>query len=247
MEYNAILILIAGAACGGFVNGMAGFGTGLFALGFWLQIMPPVQAVAISVVVASITGLQGLWVVRSAILDQPRRLLRFLLPALVGIPLGASALVYVEPHALKLLIASFMILYGLFFLARRALPKFESPTPLTDNIIGFVSGILGGLAGLSGALPVMWCTLRPWSRHATRAVLQPFNLTVLALTALYLAWQGTYTAETLRALGIALLASLSFAQLGLFVFHRISDTQFRWLLIGLMFCSGAILMLRELT
>ena len=246
MDLSTILILIAGAACGGFINGLAGFGTGLFALGFWLQIMPPVQAVAISVAVASITGLQGLWVVRRAILDQPRRLMRFLLPALLGIPLGASALTYIESHVLKLLIASFMILYGVFFLTRRALPKFERPTPLADNIIGFFSGMLGGLAGLSGALLVPWCTLRPWTRQATRAVLQPFNFTVLALTALSMAWQGTYTVATLQALAIALITALFAAQLGLFVFRRISDNQFRWLLIILMFCSGAALMAREL-
>lgn len=245
MEISSLLIVMAGAACGGFVNGLAGFGTGLFALGFWLQVMPPVQAVAMSVAVATITGLQGLWVVRHAVLDQTRRMLRFLLPALVGIPLGAGMLAYVEPHALKLLIASFMILYGLFFLSRRALPKFERPTPLADNMIGFVSGILGGLAGLSGALLVPWCTLRPWSRHATRAVLQPFNLTVLGITALGLAWNGTYTVDLLRSLAIALLTSLAFAQVGLFVFRRISDTQFRWLLIALMLCSGTALMLRE--
>jgi len=246
MDNQTLMILIAGAACAGFINGLAGFGTALFSLGFWLQIFPPVQAVALSLVVSSVTGLQGLWIVRRHILDQPRRLLRFLIPGLVGVPLGISALAYVEPHVLKLLIAGFMILYGLFFLTRRALPRFDARTPLTDSLVGFLGGVLGGLAGLSGALPAMWCGLRPWPRQETRAVLQPFNVVVLSISAVVLALRGVYDSATLQALAIALVVSIIAAQFGIATFKRMSDTQFRWLLIVLMFLSGAALLVREL-
>ena len=36
MGGEVILLIIAGAFAGGFANGLAGFGTGLFALGWWL-------------------------------------------------------------------------------------------------------------------------------------------------------------------------------------------------------------------
>ncbi|MEX0286641.1 MAG: sulfite exporter TauE/SafE family protein, partial [Paracoccaceae bacterium] len=81
-------LILAGAVCGGFVNGLAGFGTALFALGFFLQVLPPTQAVGLTLVLAITTGLPGLWVVRKNLMDQPRRTLRFLVPALFGIPLG---------------------------------------------------------------------------------------------------------------------------------------------------------------
>ena len=41
-----IYLLLAGLA-GGFINGLAGFGTALFALGFLLQILPPLEAVGL--------------------------------------------------------------------------------------------------------------------------------------------------------------------------------------------------------
>lgn len=246
MDIATIWILVAGAAAAGFVNGLAGFGTALFSLGFWLQAFPPIQAVAMSLIVAIVTGLQGLWLVRRHILDQPRRLLRFLIPALLGVPFGICALAYTEPRPLKLLIASLLIVYGLFFLTRRALPKFTRRTPRRDVLIGFLGGTLGGLAGLSGALPAMWCALRPWPRHETRAVLQPFNVAVLALSAAVLAWRGAYDAATLQSLALALVVAVAMAQLGIATFRRMNDTQFRWLLIVLMFLSGAALMLREL-
>jgi len=246
MDMPTLALLIAGAAAGGFVNGLAGFGTALFSLGFWLQIFPPIEAVAIGVAMSSVTGLQGLWVVRHQILDQPKRLARFLFPAIVAIPIGIYSLAYIDPKALKLIIAGFLILYGLFFLLRRSLPKFERRTPIWDSIIGFFAGALGGLAGLSGALPAMWCALRPWPRHETRAVLQPFNFVVLFLSVLILAYRGAYTGGLLVALSIALVTGVIAAQIGIAVFKRMNDVQFRWLLIVLMFLSGTVLMIREL-
>ena len=50
-----IYLVLAGLA-GGFINGLAGFGTALFALGFLLQILPPVQAVGLVLVLSVISG-----------------------------------------------------------------------------------------------------------------------------------------------------------------------------------------------
>ena len=58
MSTEFLVNLAFGAAAGGFINGLAGFGTALFALGFWLQIMPPAQAVSVVVIVSIISGLQ---------------------------------------------------------------------------------------------------------------------------------------------------------------------------------------------
>ena len=60
-------LLLAGAAAGGFVNGLAGFGAALFALGFWLLVLPPVEAVALAASLSVLSRLQGVWVVRHGI------------------------------------------------------------------------------------------------------------------------------------------------------------------------------------
>lgn len=242
-----IVLLILGAMAGGFINGLAGFGTALFALGFWLQFLPPLQAVAIVVVLSVITGLQGVWLVRRSILDQPRRLMRFLVPGVVGVPLGVVSLAYLNAEQLKLAIAGMMLLYGSYFLARRNLPKFERPTPILDSSIGFVGGILGGAAALSGALPTMWCALRPWTKSETRAVLQPYNVGLLGLTALIFAVQGVYDRDTLLLIAIALPVAFATSLLGVFTFTRLQDHQFRKLLIAMMFISGSVLAIRTLT
>ncbi len=228
------------------MNGLAGFGTAMFALGFWLQFLSPIEAVAIVAVVSTVSGLQGVLLVRRAIREHFRRLARFLLPALPGIPIGAAALSFIEPRFLKLVVASFMLLYGGFFILRRNLPRYDRPMPFCDATVGFLGGVLGGATSLSGALPTMWCAIRAWSKSETRAVLQPFNVTVLGLTAMVFAARGIYTSEVLTLLAVALPVAILSAQAGIVVFKRLRDDQFRWLLVGLMFVSGLTLALREL-
>lgn len=246
MTPEFLALLVAGAAAGGFINGLAGFGTAMFALGIWLQIMPPLQAVSIVVIISVVIGLQGVWIVRHSLRDNPRRLARFLVPGLVGIPLGVAALSVIDPKVLKITVAATMGLYGSLFILRRTLPRFERPTPIWDGVIGFLGGVLGGAASLSGAFLTIWCSLRAWPKSQTRAVLQPYNIVILGLTASALAFTGAYNWEVIKLIAIALPVALVFAQLGLALFKRLSDHQFRRLLIVLMFVGGVTLMLKEL-
>ena len=246
MTYGFLLYLLLGAAAGGLINGFAGFGTALFTLGFWLQIMPPVQAVSMVVVTSVASGLQGLWVVRHSIADQPARLARFLIPALFGIPAGGALLSVLDADILKLTIAVFLILYGSFFSIRRSLPKFQHRMPLGDTVVGFLGGVLGGAASLSGALPTMWCALHPWSKTETRAVLQPFNVTVLSLAAVMFALNGVYTWQTIKLLAIVLPSTLIASQIGIAAFKCLTDEQFRRAIIALMLVSGVSLLIAQL-
>ena len=41
MSLFAFALLLLGALAGGFVSGLAGFGTALMALGIWLYVLPP--------------------------------------------------------------------------------------------------------------------------------------------------------------------------------------------------------------
>lgn len=244
MTLEVVLFLTAGAAAGGFINGLAGFGTSLFALGWWLQVMPPVQAVALSLIMSVLSGIQGVVLVRKSI-EWPR-LGRFLLPALLGIPIGLQLLHQVDAGLLKIVVAGFLLLYGGFFTFRKGLPNLTRRTPVIDGGVGFLGGILGAIAGLSGALPTMWCSLRSWSKSEQRAVLQPFNVVVLGLSAAVLAWDGVYDLQLLISIAIALPATMIAAQVGIAVFKKLTDWQFRRLLIAMMFLSGAILLIREL-
>ena len=96
-----LTFLILGGLAGGFINGFAGTGTALFALGFFLVVLDPLPAVAIVALTSTLTGLQGLYVVRSELAHNKMRLARFILPGLVGVPIGISLLAFIRVTAVS--------------------------------------------------------------------------------------------------------------------------------------------------
>lgn len=246
MTSETIVYLVLGGLAGGFINGFAGTGTALFGLGFFLSVLEPKSAVAIVALMSVMIGLQGLYVVRREILANRARLLRFLVPGLIGVPIGISLLRFVDAGTLRLVVAGFLIFYGGYFGFRKALPRFDKRTPKIDATVGLSGGILGGLASLSGAPPAIWLSMRPWPKGETRAVLQPFNVVILTATVLMLAWNGAFDAATRTAFAVAFPAGLLAMQVGIFAFRRVSDDQFRRTLIILCLALGLGILARDL-
>jgi uncharacterized membrane protein YfcA len=246
MTFETILFLSMGAAAGGFINGLAGTGTALFALGFYLVVLPPIQSVAIVALMSILAGVQGLWIVRTEIRGNLGRIVWFLVPGLLGVPIGLALLALVDSSDLRIAIACLLIVYGLYFGLRKSLPSFSRETPLIDGLAGFIGGAFGGAAGVSGAIPAMWLSIRPWPKAVTRAVLQSFNMVILTTTVTLLFAKGAYNNAALSALIITLPVGLLAAQIGIFVFKRLSDGVFRRLLIVLTLLMGTGILLGEL-
>ena len=243
-EFHVYLAL--GALAGGFINGLSGTGTALFALGFYLVVLDPIKAVAVVALMSILAGLQGLWVVRAEIKSQPLRLFRFLIPGLIGVPIGLSLLEKFDEGTLRISVATLLIVYGVYFGFRASLPAFSRRTPVLDSVVGLIGGILGGAASVSGAIPAMWLSIRPWTKAETRAVLQPFNVAVLSTTVFLLYFKGAYDQTALTALMITMPVGLLAAQIGITVFKRLTDTIFRRLLILLTLLMGVGIMISEL-
>ena len=239
-----LVFLLAAGLSGGFVNGLAGFGTALFSLGWLLQVMPPQQAVAIALICSLVTGVPGVWQVRHSI--DRRRLALFILPAFAGIPIGTVLLGLIDTQLLSLLVGGMLLLYGGYFAFRRTLPAIEGNWTLVEAGIGFVGGVLGAMAGLSGALPSMWLALRPWPKAVQRGIMQPFSMVILLVATVLLALEGVFTPEVLYNLGFVLPASMFGAIIGLMLFRRMPDALYPRVLIGLMLISGGTLLARTL-
>ena len=244
MSAGMIMLIIAGAFAGGFANGLAGFGTGLFALGWWLAAMPPLDAVITVVIMSLVGGVQGLYAVRNAI-DFGEQL-RFLAPASIGIMLGYLFLDEVNVTVLKLLVASLLILFGGFFTFRKTLPKLTKRYLAADVFVGLVGGLFGVMAGMSGAILTMGCSLYDWSKARRRALVQPFNMIVLGTVLALMIWRGAIDPRIWLIVAVAFPFSVLGTQTGIFVFHRLNDRQFQQLLIWLIFISGLVIGGREL-
>jgi len=239
MSPTASAVVLLGALAGGFVSGLAGFGTALMALGIWLYVLPPSVAVPL-VLICSIIGqtstLPSIWRSIDFGLVWP-----FLLGGVAGVPLGTMLVAYADPGIFKLSVGVLLLVFPVALHFNRRLMAFSFGGRIADTGIGFAGGILGGLAGLSGPLPILWASVRGWDKEQRRGVFQTFNWTVLSAAFCLQAGTGFITREILWLTLLALPATITGTWLGARSYHALSDNNFRDVVLGLLFLSGIVL------
>jgi len=235
MQAAAYALLFVGAIAGGFVSGLAGFGTALMALGIWLYVLPPsiaVPLVLITSVVAQSWTLPSMWRSFDLSLVWP-----FLIGGLAGVPLGTMLVAHADPNVFKLTVGVFLLVFpaALYFSGPMA---FSLGGRLADGAIGFAGGIMGGLAGLSGPLPILWASIRGWGKHERRGVFQIFNWTVLVAALCLQAASGRVDRQVIWLAVLAFPAIVFGTWLGARLYRTLSDQNFTNVVLGLLFLSG---------
>ena len=237
MTTAALVLLFSGALAGGFVSGLAGFGTALMALGIWLYVLAPAVAVPLVIIcsiVAQTSTLPSFWRSFDLTLVWP-----FLIGGLAGVPLGTLMIAHADPQVFKLSFGVLLLVFPTALYLNRNPVAFRFGGRFADGLVGFAGGILGGLAGLSGPLPTLWASVRGWGKDERRGIFQTFNWTVLVTSLCLQAGAGFVTAEVLRLALFMLPATLAGAWLGARTYPALSDRNFRDVVLGLLFLSGA--------
>src|SRR6202166_1503181 len=114
MTAVAYVLLFAGALAGGFVSGLAGFGTALMALGIWLYVLPPSTAVPLVVIcsiVAQTSTLPSFWRSFDFKLVWP-----FLIGGIAGVPLGTLMIAHADPQVFKISFGVLLVVFPTLFL-----------------------------------------------------------------------------------------------------------------------------------
>ncbi len=236
MSTSAFVLLPLGALAGGYVSGLAGFGTALMALGIWLYVLPPsaaVPLVLICSIIAQTSTLPSFWRSIDFKLVWP-----FLIGGLAGVPLGIMLIAHADPQMFKLSFGVLLLVFPAALHFNRAPIAVSFGGRVADAAVGFAGGILGSLAGLSGPIPILWASVRGWGKDERRGVFQTFNWTILSASLCLQAATGFITREVLALALLALAATLFGAWLGARTYHALSDRNFRDVVLGLLFLSG---------
>jgi uncharacterized membrane protein YfcA len=244
VETSHFALLLFGALAGGFVSGLAGFGTALMALGIWLYVLPPslaVPLVLICSVIAQTSTLPSMWKSFDFTLVWP-----FLIGGLAGVPLGTMMVADADPQVFKLSVGVLLLVFPTALYLNRKPLAFKFGGRIADGAIGFAGGILGGLAGLSGPLPILWANVRGWNKHQRRGIFQIFNWTVLATALMLQAASGLVDVQVIWLALIAFPGTLIGAWLGARLYHALSDRHFADVVLGLLFLSGMALVWNSL-
>lgn len=234
-----IILILLGAVTGGLVNGLTGFGTALTALGIWLFVLPPTVASTLVIICSVASQLQTLPMIWRTILW--KRVLIFVAPGLLGVPIGTLLLPHIDPRIFKIVVGLLLVGYSGYALLRRAEFKTAWGGHIADGVVGFCGGVLGGLAGVSGAPAVIWTDLRGWSKAERRGVMQMFNTAILMLALMSHAASGLVTREVIVAAIVALPGTIVAAHAGAFIYRRLADHSYQRVILGLLLVSGFIL------
>lgn len=238
MSHSSLWLVGAGAAAGGFVSGVSGFAYGLVALSLWSWQLDP-SLLAPLVMFGSLVA-QGLsWRSLGHQLEW-RPAWPFLVGGFAGVPIGVALVGHIEPRLFRLAVGSVLVIYPVVMLTLASRVQVKDGGPATESAIGFVGGVLGGLAGLCGAVPALWATLCGWSKERQRNVFQIFNSAMGAATLAALAVSGKVDAEALSLFAVILPATLVPVLIGTRIYRGISPAGFRRVVLGLLLLSGTV-------
>lgn len=233
---NETVLLVSCLGLAGLISGLTGFGFALVASGALLSIRSPVEATAL-VLVCSILS-QCLSIARLRTLPPLSTALVMIGPGLLGAPIGIWLLHDLNPNLVKICIGTFLILYSAFVATLRPDFRVRFGNAWSDGFVGFFGGVLGGIAGLSGALPTAWSLVRGWDPRLQRAVYQSFTLVMqiwsLAILALFDPLPAPLVGDLAIGLPIVLVSVLA----GLSLFARIDQARFRTLVLALLAAIG---------
>ncbi|MBM3527299.1 MAG: sulfite exporter TauE/SafE family protein [Alphaproteobacteria bacterium] len=239
LSLQTLAIVWLGGFLGGIATGAAGFAYGVVASSIWLHAIAPVHVTILVVSIGLIIQAGLTWKMRRS-LDM-QRLSPFVVAGLIGVPIGVWLVIKTDPSAIKVVLAAFMVAYGVYALAAPRLPRIIGGGKPADAAVGFVGGILGGLAGLSGILPAIWTQIRGWPKDVARGIFQPF------IVAMHLATVVLIGVVALDRTGAVLFvavfpAVLLGAWVGWSIYGKLDERSFQKMFAGLLVVSGVLLM-----
>lgn len=170
------------------------------------------------------------------------RLLPFVLGGLCGLPVGIYILPRLDVALFKGLLGLLLVVMCplMFFAAR--LPRITHGGRVADAAAGAAGGMMGALGGFTGVIPTLWCTVRGFEKDVQRAVIQNFNLAMLAVTfTTYLA-TGIATRDMVPLFAVVAPAMLVPSLLGARLYHGIGEAAFRKVVLALLTASGVAML-----
>jgi uncharacterized membrane protein YfcA len=192
--------LAFGAAIGGLVQGISGFAFAMVAMSIWVWGVDP-RLAAVMAVFGGLTG-QIISAIRIRRGWHVHLLWPFVVGSAIGIPIGQRLLTVLDPNRFKLVLGGMLVVCCSAMLATSKLPKVTHGGKTADAAAGLLGGLMAPLSGFSGLAPALWASLRGYSKDEHRAVLQNFNLIVLAATFVSNVWAGRVRSEHLPLMAV---------------------------------------------
>lgn len=168
---------------------------------------------------------------------------RYASGGLVGVLAGIGIVTLMTSSTHVLLAGYSLICYGTFTLLVRT-PRLPDLPPMFDIFVGLLSGFFGGALAFPSVLVVIWTGCKGMDRQMQRAIYQPFILLMqlVAISALLTVTQfhpedPHFAVTDLFYMPVALVGTA----IGLRIFSRATEGQFKAAVSSMLIVSGAAL------
>ncbi|UJX42786.1 sulfite exporter TauE/SafE family protein [Desulfovibrio sp. JY] len=238
MEPSIIILLALAALCGGFTQGLAGFGSTLVALPMLALVMDLRVATPVCCLLAVTLNIILTGKLRGHIVWPALALL--LGASLPGMAIGAQALRSVSDVFLKGALGLAVLAFVAHALRRRDTgPRAGTGLGL---LAGFTAGCMGAAIGVNGPPVVAWISRQGYDRNGVRATLTAYFLLagIGVVSAQYLA--GLLNREVWTRTAVAAPALVIGLAAGMACCGRIGERAFSRVMLGVLGLSGVSLL-----
>jgi uncharacterized membrane protein YfcA len=235
--FASCFALSVAAFAGAFVSGLAGFAGAAVAGAILLRILPPLEAVPL--MMACSVGVQAanLWMLRADI--QWRASLALIAGGLLGVPIAVYLLQTVDTRTFRAGFGALVTLYAGYMLFRPSLSDLQKTQGIGRSaLVGFGGGLIGGLTGMPGALPTIWCDFRGVSKNQQRGLVQPFIATMQIAALVLMLCGHSLPSKVMMDFVISIPALAAGTGLGILMFRSVNEVVFRRTILIVLFFSG---------
>ncbi|MDX1438202.1 MAG: sulfite exporter TauE/SafE family protein [Anaerolineales bacterium] len=220
--------------CAVFTQSLTGFGVALVSMPLLVSVLDLQTAAPLVALIGLATEI--ILVLRYRLDVNRRRVIRLLLPSLIGVPIGVFALREVGEAVLIPLLGVLILVYALYALWN---PQLPSPSGKGWAYgAGFIGGLFGGAYNTSGPPVIVYADSQKWPRAEFKGNLQGYFLfTTLFIVGGHLLAQN-YNQAILREFLISLPGLLLGVAAGLWLDGRINAVVFRRLVLILLVILG---------
>ena len=234
----AIFLLSIGAS---FVQRTTGFGFGIFIMAMLPYFMPTYgEATTLSGILAITTSAVIVWRLRRYVTWQ--RMWPILLTFIIVSTTAIFVLTRIEDHILRQILGAALIVISIYF----ALFSQKIKLPTTKQVqvgAGTLSGLMGGFFGMQGPPAVLYFIQSEPTKEHYMAMAQTYFLIGNAMMTLVRAYNGFFTTTVLTDYCFGLGGVIIGTSLGAYVFKRIPNRVFRYVVYAYIGVSGMIILL----
>lgn len=255
---STFLLIAVILAASGFVSGLTGFGfSAIGILVIW--VLPPVQAVPLLMGLSLLNQIYSYLQVSAQASSQvkstsskldcvkahPAKSLIF--GGVAGIPVGLWLLHNLPAQVLTLMVGGVLCAYALWSLFKPAITLKGFESPAHKAIVGSLGGMIGGFTAFPGSAVVVWSSLKGFSKEKQRHMVQPYIMAMQLVSLIVLTIStDAISGQTLWMLCLLCPAVLPATSMGVQVFKKMSERNFKNAVMALLMISGGSMVAKVL-